>query len=106
MQPTDENVISDDDIIKKMIREEVLSYESLAKTFLKRCKIVEISIGTKEESLSMMKELMELQDISNQATESTDALALDIQSLKVSLNETYLMIAELKSKHSMLNDSK
>ncbi len=89
-----------------MIREEVQSYESLAKTFLQHCKSVEVNIGTKEESQSMLKELMELQDISDQATESTDALSLDIQSLKVSLNETYLMVAELKSKHSLLNDAK
>lgn len=89
-----------------MIREEAQSYDTLAKTFLKRCKSVEVFIGSKEESQGMLKELMELQDISNQATESTDALSLDIQSLKVSLNETYLMIAELKSKHSLLNDAK
>lgn len=106
MQPNEENIISDDDIIRKMIQEEVQSYESLAKTFLKRCKNVEVFVGSKEEFQCMMKELTELQDISNQATESTEALSMDIQSLKVSLNETYLMIAELKSKHSLLNDMK
>lgn len=106
LQPAEENMISDDDIIKKMIREEVQSYDALAKTFLKRCKGVEVIIGSKEESQVMLKGLMELQDISKQATESTDALSQDIQSLKVSLNETYLMIAELKSKHSLLNDAK
>ncbi|XP_037034125.1 nuclear pore complex protein Nup214 [Bradysia coprophila] len=105
LQPTDDNVISDDDIIRKMIREEVQSYESLAKTLLKRCKSLEINIGSKEESQSMMKELKGLQEVSDQATESTEALAMDIQSLKVSLSETYLMIVELKSKHSMLNDA-
>lgn len=106
LQPTDESVISDDDIIRKMIREEVQSYEALAKTFLKRCKTVEVCVSSKEESQGILKDLIELQDISSQATESTDALTLDIQSLKVSLNETYLMIAELKSKHSLLNDAK
>ncbi|KAG4068236.1 hypothetical protein HA402_007756 [Bradysia odoriphaga] len=105
LQPTDDNVISDDDIIRKMIREEVQSYESLAKTLLKRCKSLEINIGSKEESQSMLKELKGLQDVSDQATESTEALSMDIQSLKVSLSETYLMIVELKSKHSMLNDA-
>lgn len=89
-----------------MIREEVQSYDSLAKTLLKRCKSLEINIGSKEESQGMLKELKGLQDVSDQATDSTDALSLEIQSLKVSLNETYLMIVELKSKHSMLNDMK
>lgn len=89
-----------------MILEEVIMYESLAKTFLTKCKSVKVAIGTKEESQGMLKDLIELQDISNQATESTDALSVDIQSLKVSLNETYLMVAELKSKHSLLNDAK
>lgn len=106
VQSNDESQISDDDIIRKMIREEIQSYESLAKTFLQRCKGLEVTVGSKDESKRMLKELMELQDISSQATESTDALALDIQALKVSLNETYLMIAELKSKHSLLNDSR
>lgn len=89
-----------------MILEEVQSYEKLASTFLERWKKVNVCIGSKEESHGMLKELIELQDISNQATESADALSVDIQSLKVSLNETYLMIAELKSKHSLLNDAK
>ncbi|KAJ6648515.1 Nuclear pore complex protein Nup214, partial [Pseudolycoriella hygida] len=104
-QSTEENTIIDDDIIRKMIREEIQLYETLAKTFLKRCKSVDISIGTKEESQATLKELKELQDISNQATESTDALSSDIQQLKVLLSETYLMIAEVKTKHSLLNES-
>lgn len=106
IKPTEEHVISDDDIIKQMILDEVKSFETLIKTFLMRYKSVELSVGSKEESHGMLKHLNELQDISNQAIESTDALSMDIQSLKVSLNEIYLMISELKSKHALLNDAK
>lgn len=89
-----------------MIFEEVQSYEMLAKTFLERCKSVDVRIGTKNESVDMIKQLIELQDLSNQATDSTETLSMEIQSLKVSLNETYLMVAELKSKQLLLNDAK
>lgn len=54
-----------------------------------------------EESKEVVKQLNELEELSNQAVESTESLAADIQGLRNSLNECFVMIAETKSKLNM-----
>lgn len=53
-----------------------------------------------------MKKIDELQEISSQATESTDALKSEVQSLRLSLYEAFAMSAEAQSKVESLNNSR
>lgn len=85
-------------IIKTMILEELQRFGGDIKDLMKRSKSVNINIGTSDDSVKMIKSLNELQDLRIQATESTDSLAAEVQSLRLGLNEAFSMIAEANSK--------
>lgn len=87
-----------------MIDEEIAAFEKDWSMQLQRGRNLNITIGTKEEMAASSKQLNELQDISNQATESTDALSMEIQSLRISLNETFSMVTEAKAKRAMYSN--
>lgn len=59
---------------------------------------IDVKIGTKDDIRIAHKQLNELQDIVDQAVESTDALAMEIQSLKLSFEEAYSMAMEAITK--------
>lgn len=84
-----------------MIAEEIAAFEHDWSAVLQRARNLSINIGTKDEMAASSKQLAELQDISNQATESTDALSMEIQSLRIALNETFSMVTEARAKRAM-----
>lgn len=94
----------DNNVIRKMIAEEIVAFELDWSAVLQRGRQLAIKIGTKEEMTASSKQLTELQDISNQATESTDALTMEIQTLRISLNETFSMVTEAKAKRAMFEN--
>lgn len=102
--PTTNSAIGSDDVIRKMIAEEINAFELDWSDVLKRGRQLSIQIGTKDEMTASSKQLTELQDISNQATESTDALTMEIQTLRMSLNETFSMVTEAKAKRAMFEN--
>lgn len=87
-----------------MITEEIDAFEQDWSAVLQRGRQLKINIGTKDEMSVSGKQLAELQDISNQATESTDALTMEIQTLRMSLNETFSMVTEAKAKRAMFEN--
>lgn len=86
-----------------MIEEETQSFEVVWKNFLQRSQKLNVTIGTKTEMADILKQLHELEDITEQATETTDGLSSEIESLRVSLNESFSMATEAISKHTLLN---
>lgn len=94
----------DNDIIRKMIEEETISFEIVWKSLLQRSRKLDITIGTKDEMAATSKQLHELEDITNQATETTDDLSSEIESLRISLNEAFSMATEANSKHELFKN--
>lgn len=84
--------------IQSMIQEEIQCFEKELKELMQRSKTINIQIGKKEELGVLIKNLSDVQDFSNQATESTDSLCSEIQSLRFGLNECFAMVSEAKSK--------
>lgn len=93
--------VEDDKVIRKMIAEEIGSFEIDLARMLQRSRSVQIELGSREELAATAKQLAELQDISGQATESTDTLTLEIQSLRLALNEAFAMLTEAQTKQQM-----
>ncbi|CAD7079157.1 unnamed protein product [Hermetia illucens] len=91
----------DDDALKELTKTYIQQFEADLKDLSKRSKDIDITIGNMEESKEVVKQLNELEELSNQAVESTESLAADIQGLRNSLNECFVMIAETKSKLNM-----
>lgn len=87
-----------------MIAEEIDAFEVLMRKQMLRTKKIDIKIGTKDEVIVVQKQLNELQSITDEATESTDALSAEIQSLRLSLNEAFSMAAEAQSKQNLANN--
>lgn len=88
-------------VIRSMIAEEIRKFEKELANLQGRCKSQSISIGTKEESARIIRDLKELQDLSVQATESTESLTSDVQALRLGLNEAFAMVAEANSKNGI-----
>lgn len=84
--------------IRSMIQEEIHCFEKELKELMHRSRTINIEIGKKEELGVIVKNLSDVQHFSNQATESTDSLCSEIQSLRLGLNECFAMVAEAKSK--------
>lgn len=97
------STVNDDEhtaAIQSMIQEEILCFEKELKELIHRSRTINIEIGKKEELGVLVKNLSDVQDFSNQATESTDSLCSEIQSLRLGLNECFAMVAEAKSKYT------
>lgn len=86
-----------------MISEEIEAFEKEIRASLSRSKGVEVIVCSKEELSQLMKHIDELQEITSQATETTESLKSDIQSLKLTLYEMLAMSAEAKSKTDDFN---
>uniref|UniRef100_W4VRS6 Nuclear pore complex protein Nup214 n=1 Tax=Corethrella appendiculata TaxID=1370023 RepID=W4VRS6_9DIPT len=91
-------------IILSMIADEIRKFDKEINDLLKRSKSIQINIGTKEESTIMIKNLKELQDLSVQATESTESLTSDVQTCRLAINESFAMLAEANSKNSLVKN--
>lgn len=89
-----------------MMLEEIHTFEIALKQSLTRSKHINVNICSKEESSNLIKQINELQEICNQATESTDSLKSDVQSLRLTLYEALAMSAEAQSKVEALNNPK
>lgn len=63
-----------------------------------------LEVGPAGELQQFSRQLIELEDIGRQATETTEALTSEVHSLRLGLNETFGMVAEARSKHEMFND--
>ncbi|XP_055711949.1 nuclear pore complex protein Nup214 isoform X2 [Phlebotomus papatasi] len=85
-------------VIQKMIAEEVHAFEKDLKEITKRSQNISTQIGSQETLSSITKQLRELTDLTDQATESNDSLSADVRLLTMSLNEAFMMTAEAKSK--------
>lgn len=85
-------------VIQKMIAEEVQAFEKDLKELTKRSQNISTQIGNQETLSSITKQLRELTDLTDQATESNDSLSADVRLLTMSLNEAFMMTAEAKSK--------
>lgn len=96
--------VDDDKVIRKMIAEEIGSFEHDLARMLQRSRGLHIELGGKDELAATAKQLAELQDISGQATETTDTLTLEIQSLRLALNEAFAMLTEAQTKQQMFGN--
>jgi nuclear pore complex protein Nup214 len=96
----------DNKIIRLMIAEELQTIEKDLKNLLARSKSLNVTIGTTDESSQMIRTLDGLQEWGKDALENTDTLAVDIQQLRLGINETFQMVAEAKSKFAMYHDAK
>lgn len=88
-----------------MIAEEIDAFEKEIRAALSRSKSVEVTVCSKDELSRLMKNIDELQEITSQATETTESLKSDVQSLKLTLYEMLAMSAEAKSKTDDFNRS-
>lgn len=95
-----------DNILREMILEEIQLFDRIIKNSLTRSRSINISVCTKDECSNLMKNIGELQEITAQATESTDSLKSEVHSLRLSLYEAFAMSAEAQSKFDMLNNPK
>lgn len=86
-----------------MIFEEIQSFEIVFKELMQRSRRVSLNFGTKQENEDTARQLNDLQTFTVQATESTEALTSEIQSLRISLDEAFSMATEAKSKHEHYN---
>lgn len=99
---TSRNVISssgfnseNDAILRKLIRDEIDAFDKEIRETLARSKKIEINICSKG---NLLKNIDEMQEITKQATESTDSIKSDVQSLRLTLLEMHAMLAEAQSK--------
>lgn len=88
-------------IVHGMIREEIDNFQKELGDLISRSKAIHINIGTKEESVSMAKQLNELSKLNKEATEVNNSLQSDVHSLRLNLNETFAMVTEAKKKQKL-----
>lgn len=89
--------------VRKMHAEEIQSFEIVFKDLMQRSRRVMLNFGTKQENEDTARQLHDLQTFTVQATDSTDALTAEIQSLQISLDEAFSMATEARSKHEHYN---
>lgn len=87
-----------DEILWKIIKDEIETFDAEIRDTLKRSKDVQINICSKEDVSKLIKNIDEMQEISSQATESTNSIKSDVQSLRLTLLEMHAMLAEAQSK--------
>lgn len=89
-----------DAILWKLIKDEIESFDGEIRASLNRSKKIDINIRSKAE---LIKNIDEMQEITTQATESTDSIKSDVQSLRLTLLEMHAMLAEAQSKVETFN---
>lgn len=87
-----------------MITEEIQLLDEIVRKSLERSGKVNISVCSKEECSKLMKQMNDLSSIIPQATESTEVLKSEVQSLRLTLYEALAMNAEAQSKVEELGD--
>lgn len=81
-----------------MIKEEIDAFDDEFRKALKRSRNIQTKICEKDELSKLMKSIDEMQEITTQATESTESIKADVQSLRLTLYEMLAMQAEARSK--------
>lgn len=89
--------------VRKLLAEEIQSFEIVFKELMQRSRRVALNFGTKQENEDTARQLNDLQTFTAQATESTEALTAEIHSLRISLDESFSMATEAKSRHDHYN---
>lgn len=95
-----------DSIIRKMIADEIQSFEAIIRGSLEKSKKIDVNVCSKEECSQLLKKIDELKDVSSQAIKSTEDLSGEIQALRLTLYESFAMSAEAQSKFDLLNNPK
>lgn len=85
-------------MLRRLIKEEIEAFDEEIRTALNRSKNIQINICDKDELSKLIKNIDEMQEITTQATESTDSIKSDVQSLRLTLYEMLAMFAESQSK--------
>lgn len=89
--------------VRKLLAEEIQSFDTVFKQLMQRSRRVSLNFGTKQENEDTARQLSDLQTFTEQATESIEALTAEIQSLRISLDEAFSMATEARSKHEHFN---
>lgn len=106
-QPTSDSTLSNKNAVvnaaavRKMISEEMHAFDSGLRALLQRSQKIKLNFGDKEQNELAARQLKQMQSFAVQATESTEALSAEIQSLRISVDEAFAMATEAKSKHQL-----
>lgn len=84
--------------MRKLIKEEIDTFDEEFRSALNRSRNIQISTGGKDELSKLIKSIDEMQEITVEATESTESIKADVQSLRLTLYEMLAMQAEAQSK--------
>lgn len=87
-----------DALLRKLIKEEIEAFDEEIRTALNRSKNIQTNICNKDDVSKLIKSIDEMQEITAQATESTESIKADVQSLRLTLYEMLAMLAEAQSK--------
>lgn len=79
----------DQEAMAEMMREDIANADAEIKQLIRKCKSINVSIGSKEEMKNIMKDLSSLTDFSQQAVESSDQLGAEVRMLNLSLHEAF-----------------
>lgn len=96
--------MENDAILRKIILDEIQSFESIIRSSLEKSKKINVNVCSKEECSELLKNINDLKDITSQATKSTEDLNGEIQALRLTLYEAFAMSAEAQSKIDLLNN--
>lgn len=86
--------------------EEIKSFEAILKQSIQKSSNLSVQVCSKEQCSDLLKKSSELQEICDQATDTTDSLKSDVQTLRLSLYEAMAMSAEAQSKVETINNPK
>lgn len=98
------SVSEDNKIFKKMMLEEIKSFEAILKQSIQKSRQLEVVVCSKEQCADLLTKSSELQEICDQATDTTESLKSDVQTLRLSMYEAMAMSAEAQSKVEMINN--
>lgn len=86
------------------MQEEITTFDAVLKQSIKKSRGLNIQICSKDQLGDLLKRSGQLQEIWNQATDTTESLRSDVHSLRLSLYEALRMSAEADSRIEMLNN--
>lgn len=92
---------ADDKVLRRMIADEIAAFEADLQRQLGASRSVRLELGDRAELADTAQRLAQLHDIGAEATESTHQLQLEVQSLRLALNETFAMLTEAQTKRQM-----